>query len=84
METKNKGGRPKVVKPKEHLCSHCDYKTKSTACLKKHYLDIHATEKERLNGYKYYCSYCKVGFMGISTFNRHNMSKRHQRLSQLE
>ncbi len=78
---KNKGGRPKIT---PHKCHKCNYTTKITTSLKKHYLSMHATEEEKSEEYKYYCSYCKVGFMTISASNKHNSTTKHQRLSQID
>ena len=78
-EQKNKGGRPRV---EPHRCSQCNYTTKNTTDLKRHYLTNHATEEELVVA-PFYCKYCQFAETAKSRYEKHLTSKKHQRMVEL-
>ena len=58
-------------------CELCEYKTQNKTVMKKHFLNEHASKKDREKDFKYYCSTCDFGTFCEKTINVHNNTKKH-------
>ncbi len=79
--TLHKTGKRKVRKDKKLIeqCNKCDYKTTSNTNMKMHFLNYHASIKEREEQFKYYCHSCNFGTFSQKIYSTHLKTKKHQR-----
>jgi len=61
----------------EFKCNNCDYKTKNISNYRTHLLNNHSTQKEKEEGFKYYCKNCNFGVFTESMFKKHLNTKAH-------
>ena len=78
-----KGQRKKkpVKEKKYYQCTDCEYKSDNNNNYLTHKLNNHSTKEDRSIQFKYYCSYCDFGVFTDSSFDKHNQTIRHIRLS---
>ena len=70
-------GRAKLDKP--HSCNYkeCNFETKFTTDLTRHYYTNHATDKEKEDS-KWYCKYCKTWSPTQGKHDSHLETKKHK------
>jgi len=73
------GGKEIVVK-EEYKCTQCDFITTNKNNYMTHKLNNHSTKEERKTGFKHYCDACDFGVFTESSYNKHCMTIRHNRL----
>ena len=76
-----RGKRKKTGKIKIYKCDKCSYKTINNNNYLTHVLNNHSTKKLRKEKFKYYCKRCDFGVFTESCFNKHLLSKSHNRRS---
>ena len=80
MKRKERSDRGKLRVPL-HQCNICDYKHRHKGHLLEHYLNNHASLKEREEKYKYYCKACDYGYTTKNKYKQHLETKAHYRRS---
>jgi hypothetical protein len=74
--------KKKPIKEKKYYqCTNCDYKSDNNNNYLTHKLNNHSTKEDRATQFKYYCSCCDFGVFTDSSFDKHNQTVRHIRLS---
>jgi hypothetical protein len=74
--------KKKPIKEKKYYhCTDCDYKSDNNNNYLTHKLNNHSTKEDRATQFKYYCSCCDFGVFTDSSFDKHNQTVRHIRLS---
>ena len=74
--------KKKPTKEKKYYqCTDCDYKSDNNNNYLTHKLNNHSTKEDRATQFKYYCSCCDFGVFTDSSFDKHNHTVRHIRLS---
>lgn len=74
--------KKKPIKEKKYYQStDCDYKSDNNNNYLTHKLNNHSTKEDRATQFKYYCSCCDFGVFTGSSFDKHNHTVRHIRLS---
>ena len=74
--------KKKPIKEKKYYqCTDCDYKSDNNNNYLTHKLNNHLTKEDIATQIKYYCSCCDFGVFTDSSFDKHNQTVRHIRLS---
>ena len=79
---KDKGKKRKTTR-KIYICDKCKYSTHIKILSLSHYLNYHATLKERIDQYKFYCEHCNFGSMAKVSYDIHLKTKKHRYMLQL-
>jgi len=69
--------KPRKDIKEEFECNKCGYKTKNINNYRTHNLNNHSTQKEKEEGFKYYCKSCDFGVFTESLYNKHLKTKTH-------
>ena len=72
---KRKPRKDKIIPDK---CPHCLYTTVVNTSMRSHIIKNHMTQEEQKKELKYYCDYCKIGYLSKVQHERHLQSKRHK------
>jgi hypothetical protein len=77
----HKTGKRKERSDKKILdkCPHCDYTSKVNTDIQTHIISKHMSEKEQKEKFKFYCDYCKIGFLYESQHNIHLTLVKHKK-----
>ena len=59
-------------------CEKCDYTTKSSINLKKHFLNNHCEKEQREKEYTFYCRECDFGVFYENFMNDHKNTVKHK------
>jgi hypothetical protein len=63
------------IPPITFKCSLCDYKCKNKLTIFKHKRVVHSVGKALI----YHCEYCNYHILDLSNFNKHLLTKKHQK-----
>ena len=82
LHTKTKKHLKNLEKPNEekNKCEICNKKFSSAQALKNHNSSRHLNEKNKKEGYIYYCEYCGTGNNVEKLYKKHTESNKHIRL----
>ena len=82
-KTRSDKGKKRKIKKKEYICDQCGHKTRIRSASLAHYLNCHATIKERNEQFKFFCDKCNFGSMSQVSYNTHLNTKKHKYIIQL-